>query len=455
MTLQLRESRLTPAATEAVADAGRLRRHGPLVVANLLAALRGGEQASTGSAVVARTLRELIGRGEHLQLDVAERGVEVGGLRLRVAAAEARELGDRLAACGVARVELARTTSRADLDAFAASCRTKDTVDGTFGGLRVTATFAIGPEAGEQPAVESAVSANDPSESVSAPSWMQLALRAYDRLVAVHGEARVRDRHGEPLPVRAAKHALREVVDVLCHDDSRLLAVLSVPDVRFAPGLAPVRIALLTTALGVRLTTPPKGLAELGVAALFRDYASAPAPDPYGVPRELPGLLRGASLGDAAARALQLAVELDQAEAGDFTPRSMFANVIAVCTEYDRRVSCSADGQPLVEQVFGTMLEQTGNAGVRRLILMLRQLLGCFPPGSIVRLASGALAVVVRSGAAAPDRPLVRTLLDAEGQPIDALVDVAQGERGGAEAVVATVAAEEVGLRGFEVLGLL
>ncbi len=53
------------------------------------------------------------------------------------------------------------------------------------------------------------------------------------------------------------------------------------------------------------------------------------------------------------------------------------------------------------------------------------QLLGIYPPGTVVRLGSGDIAVVVRTHAPDPHRPAVRVVLDAEGRKLATPYDVA------------------------------
>ena len=54
----------------------------------------------------------------------------------------------------------------------------------------------------------------------------------------------------------------------------------------------------------------------------------------------------------------------------------------------------------------------------RRMLRALLHELSAFPIGSVVRLNSGAIVMVVETDSAFPLRPVVRTLYDAEGRRV-------------------------------------
>jgi hypothetical protein len=59
------------------------------------------------------------------------------------------------------------------------------------------------------------------------------------------------------------------------------------------------------------------------------------------------------------------------------------------------------------------------------LVRRFSQLLGIYPPGNIVKLDTGALAVVLRTHASDPSRPAVRVIVDADGLRLTTPVDLA------------------------------
>ncbi len=78
-----------------------------------------------------------------------------------------------------------------------------------------------------------------------------------------------------------------------------------------------------------------------------------------------------------------------------------------------------------------TVLQQAdGQRFDQRLVRRFAQLMGIYPPGNLVRLDSGALAVVVRTHAPDPARPAVRVITDARGNRLDRPFDLALWEEG-------------------------
>ncbi len=86
----------------------------------------------------------------------------------------------------------------------------------------------------------------------------------------------------------------------------------------------------------------------------------------------------------------------------------------------------------------------------QRLVRRFSQLMGVYPAGNLVRLDSGALAVVMRVHAPDPSRPVVRVVVDPDGRRLAAPYDVAlwSGEGGGGPPprIVTPVDPEEAGI---------
>jgi putative nucleotidyltransferase with HDIG domain len=74
--------------------------------------------------------------------------------------------------------------------------------------------------------------------------------------------------------------------------------------------------------------------------------------------------------------------------------------------------------QAVLQQNDGTRFDQ-------HLVRRFSQLLGIYPPGNIVKLDTGALAVVLRTHAPDPARPAVRVVIDADGHRLATPVDLA------------------------------
>ncbi len=93
-----------------------------------------------------------------------------------------------------------------------------------------------------------------------------------------------------------------------------------------------------------------------------------------------------------------------------------------------------------------------GNDGHRfdkNLVRRFVQLIGIYPPGNVVRLDNGEIAVVLRVHAADPHRPKVRVLFTKDGKRLDAPRDVnlwQTNRADGPTAIVAPVDAEDYGI---------
>ena len=87
--------------------------------------------------------------------------------------------------------------------------------------------------------------------------------------------------------------------------------------------------------------------------------------------------------------------------------------------------------QRIYQQAFPTdriqiVLQQNNGARFdQHLVRRFSQLLGIYPPGNIVKLDTGALAVVLRTHAPDPARPAVRVVTDADGHRLATPVDLA------------------------------
>jgi putative nucleotidyltransferase with HDIG domain len=100
------------------------------------------------------------------------------------------------------------------------------------------------------------------------------------------------------------------------------------------------------------------------------------------------------------------------------------------------------------DRVLAVLKHNDGAHFDQNLVRRFVQLLGIYPPGNLVKLSSGEVAVVMQVHAPDPYRPRVRIVVDAAGQPLDVpeernLFDVAAPN---APSIVAPVDPAEVGI---------
>ena len=77
------------------------------------------------------------------------------------------------------------------------------------------------------------------------------------------------------------------------------------------------------------------------------------------------------------------------------------------------------------DRIQAVLRQNDGSRFDQHLVRRFSQLLGIYPPGNVVKLDTGALAVVLRTHAPDPSRPAVRVVKDAAGQRLTHPVDLA------------------------------
>jgi putative nucleotidyltransferase with HDIG domain len=100
------------------------------------------------------------------------------------------------------------------------------------------------------------------------------------------------------------------------------------------------------------------------------------------------------------------------------------------------------------ERILAVLKHQEGTLFDQHLVRRFVQLLGIYPPGNLVKLSTGELAVVIQAHAPDPHRPRVRIVVDAAGERLDSTRDVNLFDHHGpdAAAVVTPVDAADYGL---------
>ena len=87
------------------------------------------------------------------------------------------------------------------------------------------------------------------------------------------------------------------------------------------------------------------------------------------------------------------------------------------------------------ERILAVLKHKEGALFDQHLVRRFVQLLGIYPPGNLVKLSTGELAVVLQPHAPDPHRPRVRIVMDANGRRLDHPRDVSLFEMQGPDAV--------------------
>lgn len=202
-----------------------------------------------------------------------------------------------------------------------------------------------------------------------------------------------------------------------------------------------VNVAILSLALGSMLSSDRRFLNSLGVGALMHDIGKlaidsdilnkpgALTSDEWDSVREHP--LVGASLA-ATMTGLDRAsivVILEHHMRADLDgypkrhprrPQHLSSRIVSVADAYDAMTSRrSYSSARLQDEAMQVLAENSGGAFDPVLVRLFVQLLGVYPPRSVVRLSSGETAVVVRAGENDVTRPVVRVFADATGALVE------------------------------------
>jgi putative nucleotidyltransferase with HDIG domain len=113
--------------------------------------------------------------------------------------------------------------------------------------------------------------------------------------------------------------------------------------------------------------------------------------------------------------------------AGVVRPRlNLATQLCSIADVYDAMRSQRAYQQAFpTDRILKVLAQQDGARFDQALVRRFSQLMGIYPPGNIVRLDTGALAVVLRTHAPDPARPAVRVIVGPDGARLDPPVDLA------------------------------
>ncbi len=197
----------------------------------------------------------------------------------------------------------------------------------------------------------------------------------------------------------------------------------------------------LSLMIGRAAGFPDTTLGDLGMAAMFHDVGMSVKEDGYFVPYPrhntagLRSLMRQRGFHEAKVRRLLAVVEHHRDYDGPLGKPSLFARVIHIADDYDILTRYRPGQGPILAQpdAMARMAAHTGSAYDPDLFQVFVNRMGLFPPGAILRLASGRIVVSV-SGARSRksfSRPLCRVVREADGnQPeSSSIVDLARGDR--------------------------
>lgn len=307
--------------------------------------------------------------------------------------------------------------------------------------LKVVAKSVAGREAAEQPRESLArrlggagdvelsgrytfrVRGQAPAEKRSYAAAVRRGSRAVAEALANLAAGRLPN----PLPVR---RAVIDLADAL-RQDPDLAAVESVRSRPLASGEHHLlSVCSLSVALGRALGLSEAALSDLGVAAMMHDIGLCPGPGGAHPESGVRPLLRQRGFHEAKVRRLLVALEHHVRHGSDAardwrTARpSLFSRIVHIADDYDlltaRRPGMPGGISPAT--ALAAMWAARGREYDPQLLALFVQILGRYPPGTLLELADGRWAVSISGGRdeARFEWPVVRIVRAADGSPRDA-----------------------------------
>ncbi len=241
-----------------------------------------------------------------------------------------------------------------------------------------------------------------------------------------------------PGAVRHLRHITQAVVDQILREPRSLVALTTIKDFDRYLITHSTNVAVLAVLLGQRLGLSKSKLGELCLAAFLHDAGklevdpdvvhkpAALSHDEWEQMRRHPILAAYSLLGDggltaSGMRAVVVAFEHHQNYDMSGYPRtelkdkvSLFGNIVAIVDRYDalttKRVYREHNFTPYEALVH--LVEYAGTHFDPVLVKLFAEIMGLYPPGTVVRLSSGEIGVVCEPPAVGVplDRPKVRVI---------------------------------------------
>jgi HD-GYP domain-containing protein (c-di-GMP phosphodiesterase class II) len=263
-------------------------------------------------------------------------------------------------------------------------------------------------------------------------------VEAYAAAMQVSDEMQEASATGEPANVRRLRHVTQAVVDQILRDPRSLLALTTIKDFDRYLISHSTNVAVLSVVLGQRLGLSKSKLGELCLAAFLHDSGKlevtpdvlnkpgALDPEEWKEMRRHPALaartlLGGRRLTLSSMRAVVVAFEhhLNYDMSGyphtDIKDKvTLFGNIVAIADRYDAlttaRVYRERNFTP--HEALAYVINNAGTLFDPILVKLFVEIMGLYPPGTLVELTSGELGVVCASPAVGRplDRPKVRVV---------------------------------------------
>jgi len=271
--------------------------------------------------------------------------------------------------------------------------------------------------------------------------FRQLARVSFFRAINVVEEAMLaasREKHIDLIKTRRVVHSL---IDRIVQDESSILELTQIRDFDEYTYVHSVNVSIYSLTMGVRLGFDKKRLSQLGFSALFHDIGKIRLPQDLIQKPEVydendwiqmqkhpvlgaKTILRQFRYDEHTARAALVAFEhhINNDYSGypvmmRVRPTNLFSRIIAIADVFDalhsRRVYFRKSIPP--DEILRKMMYQIGSKYDAFLLKLFVNIIGIFPPGTLVLTSDNELAIVARNNWTDPARPLLRIIGDQTG----------------------------------------
>lgn len=262
-------------------------------------------------------------------------------------------------------------------------------------------------------------------------------------------------RSNQSLNVPHLKNTARSLVDSILHNRFAMLELSGLKSFDEYTFYHSVNVAILSVALGSMLTRDYRFLSALGVGAILHDVGKMTVDlsvlnktgpltsDEWAEMRHHP--VRGAEI-------VALTAGIDRAsivcvlehhmryDLGGYPsrdpkrPQHVTSRIVAIADAYDAMTSQRPYSAPrMQDEAMGIIVKSAGGSLDPGLVRQFVDMLGYFPPRSLVLLNTGETAVVVSPSPSAPTRPVIRVIAGPDGtvvEPMDIDLSVEAGSAG-------------------------
>ena len=274
-----------------------------------------------------------------------------------------------------------------------------------------------------------------------------IAKGRYAKAASALGDLTKSTRAGGTVSFKQAKRAIQNIVELMMQDESTLLGLTNLRCHDQYTHNHSVNVSLLAMALGNRAGYPKVDLADLGLSALFHDVGKCAisldvlnkpgefTQDEWAIMRSHPiegvfTLVKARGINNVPPRMASASFEHHMNYDFSGYPKlkvpwsqTVASRIITIADCYDAMTSSRVyRREPMSPaNVLKFMFGKSGQSFDPVLLKLFVNCVGIIPIGSLVRLDSGPLAVVIKPAQdkANAERPMVRVITDTEGTPIE------------------------------------